>query len=86
MSSPHARGRPSRIDRSTTGYNAPLTFLSVVGVLKFIHYRRGRNREMKDFFRWSTVTKAWEFTKPYLIRMTGDMAADYADRVRRSAS
>jgi hypothetical protein len=41
---------------------------------------------MKDFFRWSTVTKAWEFTKHYLIRMTGDMAADYADRVRMSAS
>lgn len=41
---------------------------------------------MKDCFRWSTVIKAWDYTKPYLIRMTGEMAADYADRVRRPAS
>jgi hypothetical protein len=38
---------------------------------------------MKDFFRWSTATKAWNYTKPFLIRMTGDMAADYAERVRK---
>jgi hypothetical protein len=25
---------------------------------------------MKDFFRWSTATKAWNYTKPFLIRMT----------------
>lgn len=41
---------------------------------------------MKDFFRWSTVTRAWDYTRPYLIRMTGEMAADYANRVRGPAS
>lgn len=54
--------------------------------LKSTRYRRERNRKMKDCFRWSTVIKAWDYTKPYLIRMTGEMAADYADRVRRPAS
>lgn len=38
---------------------------------------------MKNFFRWSPVTKVWDYTKPYLIRMAGEMAADFADRVRK---
>ncbi len=44
-----------------------------------------KDRKMKDFFRWSPVTKAWDFTKPYLIGMACDMAVDLADRVRKVA-
>lgn len=41
---------------------------------------------MKDFFRWSTVTKAWDFARPHLIRMAAEMLADVADRLRKHAA
>ncbi|MFI5949764.1 hypothetical protein ACIA8B_19545 [Micromonospora chalcea] len=40
---------------------------------------------MSNFFRWPTVMKAWDYTKPFLLRMAGDMAADFADRARKAA-
>lgn len=39
---------------------------------------------MKIFLR-STAMAVLAFAKPYVIRMTGDMAADYAARVRKEA-
>ena len=39
---------------------------------------------MKDSFRWLTVAQAaWDFAKPHLRRMVGEMAADVADRLRK---
>jgi hypothetical protein len=40
---------------------------------------------MKVFFRGSTVTKVWNFTKPYVIGMIGAMASDYGKPVRKVA-
>jgi hypothetical protein len=38
-----------------------------------------------NVFRWSTVTKAWHYSKPYVIRMIGQMAADYGRPAGRGA-
>ncbi|HEX5560737.1 MAG TPA: hypothetical protein VFX52_03765 [Nocardioidaceae bacterium] len=36
-------------------------------------------------FRWSTAMLVLAYVRPYVIRMTGDMAADYAANVRKEA-
>jgi hypothetical protein len=38
-----------------------------------------------NVFQRSTVTKVLAYAKPYLILMTGEMAAAYAAKVRKEA-
>lgn len=36
-----------------------------------------------NLFQWSKVKAVWLYAKPYLIKMTREMAADYAADARK---
>jgi hypothetical protein len=40
---------------------------------------------MNTFFRRSTATKVWNYSKPYVFRMISEMAADKARPARKLA-
>ena len=40
---------------------------------------------MKDFVREATVTMVWDYTRPFLMKMASEIAADLAGRLRELA-